>query len=94
MLIRLFLLNSYFIIYAPGCSNPFRRNGLRIFGALWLLVMTVMVYGYSGLLISCLTVPTWTKPIETLEDVAASKEVVLRVPTDGMGGLSKAVTAS
>lgn len=56
--------------------------------------MTVMVYGYSGLLISCLTVPTWTKPIETLEDVAASKEVILRIPTDGMGGLSKAVTVS
>jgi len=53
-----------------------------------------MVYGYSGLLISCLTVPTWTKPIETLEDVATSKEVILRVPTDGMGGLSKAVMAS
>ena len=63
-------------------------------GALWLLVMTVMVYGYSGLLISCLTVPTWTKPIETLDDVAASSEVILYIPLDAMGGFSKAVLAS
>ena len=77
-----------------GCANPFRRHALRIFGALWLLVMTVMVYGYSGLLISSLTIPTWTKPIETLQDVAASSDVNLYIPPDGLGGFSKAVLAS
>ena len=82
------------MLFTAGVGNPFNRNALRIFGALWLLVMTVMVYGYSGLLISCLTVPTWTKPIETLEDVAASNDVILRIPPDAMGGLSKAVLVS
>ena len=75
-------------------SNPFIRNGLRMFGALWLLVMTVMVYAYSGLLIGCLTVPLMTKPIETLEDVAASTEVVLRINPKELSGLGKAVMAS
>ena len=73
--------------------NPFNRNGLRIFGASFLLMMTVMVYGYSGLLISCLTVPTYTKPIDTLEELAASKDVILYITQDKMslGGFSKAV---
>ena len=82
------------MLFTAGVGNPFNRNGLRIFGALWLLVMTVMVYGYSGLLISCLTVPTWTKPIETLEDVAASNDVILYIPPDAMGGFSKEVLVS
>ena len=82
------------MLFTAGVGNPFNRNALRIFGALWLLVMTVMVYGYSGRLISCLTVPTWTKPIETLEDVAASNDVVLYIPPDALGGFSKAVLVS
>lgn len=64
---------------------------MRIFGGLWLLVMTVLVYAYSGLLIGCLTVPAMTKPIETLEDVAASREVVLRINPNELSGLGKAV---
>ena len=64
---------------------------MRIFGALWLLVMSVMVYAYSGLLISCLTVPTMEKPIETLEDVAASEVVTLQINPDGLSGLGKLV---
>lgn len=67
---------------------------MRIFGALWLLVMTVLVYAYSGLLIGCLTVPLMTKPIETLEDVAASTEVILRINPNELSGLGKAVMAS
>ena len=67
-----------------------------IFGALWLLVMTVMVYAYSGLLIGCLTVPLMSKPIETLEDVAASSEVVLHinVNNDLLAGMGKSVMVS
>ena len=81
---------------STGYRNPFTRNGLRIFGALWLLVMTVMVYAYSGLLIGCLTVPLMSKPIETLEDVAASSEVVLHinVNNDLLAGMGKFVMVS
>ena len=81
---------------STGYRNPFTRNGLRIFGALWLLVMTVMVYAYSGLLIGCLTVPLMSKPIETLEDVAASSEVVLHinVNNDLLAGMGKSVMVS
>ena len=50
-----------------------------------------MVYAYSGLLISCLTVPTMEKPIETLEDVAASEVVTLQINPDGLSGLGKLV---
>ena len=53
--------------------------------------MTVIVYGYSGLLISCLTIPEMTKPIETLEDVAASKDVTLHINPDGLAGFGHAV---
>ena len=86
-----FIKNDYI---STAYHNPFTRNGLRIFGALWLLVMTVMVYAYSGLLIGCLTVPLMSKPIETLEDVAASTEVVLRINPKELSGLGKAVMAS
>jgi hypothetical protein len=55
--------------------------------------MTVMVYAYSGLLVGCLTVPTMTKPIETLEDVAASTEVVLQIDPKELAGMGKAVMA-
>jgi hypothetical protein len=60
---------------------------MRIFGAFWLLMMTVIVYAYSGLLISCLTVPTMTKPIETLQDVADSKDITLHINPGGLSGL-------
>lgn len=67
-------------------SNPFNRNATRIFGAFLLLMMTVLVYSYSSLLISSLTVPKMTKPIETLEDVAASNDVILFInPDQGLG---------
>ena len=75
-------------------SNPFTRNSLRIFGSLWLLVMTVLVYAYSGLLVGCLTVPAMIKPIETLEDVAASTEVVLYINPTELSGFGKAVMES
>ena len=74
-----------------GTANIFHSQALRIFGGLWLLVMTVIVYGYSGLLISCLTIPEMTKPIETLEDVAASKDVTLHINPDGLAGFGHAV---
>ena len=64
---------------------------MRIFGAIWLLMMTILVYAYSGLLISCLTVPKMTKPIETLEDVAASTDITLQINPDGLSGLGRAV---
>ena len=49
-------------------------------------MMTIMVYSYSGLLISSLTVPRMTKPIETLEEVATSNEVILFInPDQGLG---------
>ena len=67
-------------------SNPFHRNAMCVFGAFLLLMMTVLVYGYSGLLISSLTVPKMAKPIETLEDVAASHDVILFInPDQGLG---------
>lgn len=69
----------------------FNHNSIRIFGGLWLLVMTVMVYGYSSLLIASLTIPEFTKPIETLEDVANSKDVTLYINPDGLGGMGRAV---
>jgi hypothetical protein len=57
--------------------------------------MTVMVYGYTGLLIASLTIPEMTKPIETLEDVVASNDqVVLYINPDGLAGFGRAVMAS
>ena len=38
--------------------------------------------------------PTWTKPIETLDDVAQSKDVILYINPDGLGGFGKAFMAS
>ena len=85
---------KYFKTFPKGYNNPFTRNSLRIFGSLWLLLMTVMVYAYSGLLVGCLTVPTMTKPLETLDDVAASSEVVLQIDPKELAGMGKAVMAS
>jgi hypothetical protein len=57
--------------------------------------MTVMVYGYTGLLIASPTIPEMTKPVETLEDVVASNDqVVLYINPDGLAGFGKAVMAS
>ena len=65
-----------------GVRSPFKRSTLRIAGGVWLLLMTVLIYSYSSLLISSMTAPQTTPPMETLEDVANSKGFVLYLNPD------------
>lgn len=46
----------------------------------------VLVNSYSGIVISSLTVPKMMPPIETLEDLAASKDVEIIVRHDTLIG--------
>ena len=66
-----------------GVRSPFKRTTLRVAGGLWLLSITVLINVYSSLLTSSLTVPQQAKPpIETLEDVANSKDFTLYLNPD------------
>jgi hypothetical protein len=64
----------------PGCREAFNRHSFRILTGIWLLGAMVLVNSYSGIVISSLTVPRMKPPIETLQDLATSKEtgIVLR----------------
>ena len=70
------------VIFIGAVRSPFKRTTLRIAGGIWLLSITVLIYSYSSLLTSSLTVPQSKPPIETLEDVANSKEFTLYLNPD------------
>ncbi|KZS20158.1 Uncharacterized protein APZ42_013153 [Daphnia magna] len=86
---------SYFsssIIYVintmtnQGCKEAFGRHSFRILVGFWLLGAMVLVNSYAGIVISSLTVPKMKPPIETLEDLAFSKDVGLIVRHDMLMG--------
>nr|CAH0105018.1 unnamed protein product [Daphnia galeata] len=58
-----------------GCREAFDRHSFRILTGFWLLGAMVLVNSYSSIVISSLTVPKMKPPIETLKDLASSKEV-------------------
>lgn len=53
------------------------RFSFRLLIGAWLLVAMVLVNSYSGTVISFLTVPRMKPPINTLEDLATSRDVNL-----------------
>ncbi|XP_057374712.1 ionotropic receptor 93a-like [Daphnia carinata] len=65
-----------------GCKEAFGRHSFRILVGFWLLGAMVLVNSYAGIVISSLTVPKMKPPIETLEDLAASKDVSLIIRHD------------
>jgi hypothetical protein len=69
-----------------GCREAFDRNSYRILAGFWLLGAMVLVNSYSGIVISSLTVPKMMPPIETLEDLAVSKDVEIIVRHDTLIG--------
>lgn len=73
-------------LYFLGCREAFDRNSFRILAGFWLLGAMVLVNSYSGIVISSLTVPKMMPPIETLEDLAASKDVEIIVRHDTLIG--------
>jgi hypothetical protein len=60
-----------------GGSVAVVQLSFRVLVGAWLLIVTVLVNSYSGTVISYLTVPKMKPPINTFEDLAASKEVEL-----------------
>ncbi|EFX69520.1 hypothetical protein DAPPUDRAFT_258443 [Daphnia pulex] len=66
--------------------EAFDRNSFRILAGFWLLGAMVLVNSYSGIVISSLTVPKMMPPIETLDDLAASKDVEIIVRHDTLIG--------
>ncbi len=60
-----------------GGSVAVVQLSFRVLVGAWLLIATVLVNSYSGTVISYLTVPKMKPPINTFEDLVASKEVEL-----------------
>ena len=60
------------------CGGNELRDGrlsIRLVGAAWALSAVVIVGVYNGVFISLLTVPTYTPIVNSLDDLANSKDV-------------------
>jgi len=64
----------YSILFS-GNTIIISRFSFRILVGVWLLVATVLVYSYSSTVVSHLTIVFMKPHINTLEDLAASKDV-------------------
>lgn len=53
----------------------------------WLLGASVLVYGYSSIVVSSITLPNQMPAVNTLEDVAAHPDVSLIIRTDTYIGI-------
>ncbi|EFX69521.1 hypothetical protein DAPPUDRAFT_258444 [Daphnia pulex] len=73
-------------LISTDSTEAFDRNSFRILAGFWLLGAMVLVNSYSGIVISSLTVPKMMPPIETLDDLAASKDVEIIVRHDTLIG--------
>ncbi|XP_046635987.1 glutamate receptor ionotropic, delta-2-like isoform X2 [Daphnia pulicaria] len=79
---------SYYMIYVfnimtnQGNMIHVSRLSFRILVGSWLLVATVLVYSYSSTVVSHLTIVVTKPHINSLEDLAASKDVELLLLAD------------
>ena len=78
------------IIFYESDATPFKlkTNGVRLFIMLFIWMAFIFCTGYTGTLISFLTVPQRAKPLSTLEQVSESKkstEAVQALPDMMMG---------
>ncbi|XP_046447218.1 glutamate receptor ionotropic, delta-2-like [Daphnia pulex] len=79
---------SYYMIYVfnimtnQGNTIHVSRLSFRILVGSWLLVATVLVYSYSSTVVSHLTIVVTKPHINSLEDLAASKDVGLLLLAD------------
>ena len=68
-----------------GLSSVYlKNNSIRILAALWLLAATVLVNSYSGTLITSLTVTKLKPTVNSLEDLAASNDLVMTVSSNSV----------
>ena len=66
--------------------TPFAVHSFRILVGCWLLATSVLVYGYSSIVVSALTVPKLKPAINTFEDLAANSDVGLILRGDMVVG--------
>ena len=69
-----------------GYFLPNTQHSFRILNGIWLLAAVVLVNSYSSTIVSFLTLPKMKPAINTLVDVAASKEIGLLLREDHMLG--------
>jgi hypothetical protein len=69
-------------IFIAGNMIHVSRLSFRILVGSWLLVATVLVYSYSSTVVSHLTIVVTKPHINSLEDLAASKDVELLLLAD------------
>ena len=60
------------------------HNSIRILAALWLLASTVLVFSYSGTVKSSLTITKLNPTVNSLEDLAASTDLVMTVNSNSV----------
>ncbi|XP_059350480.1 glutamate receptor ionotropic, delta-2-like [Daphnia carinata] len=75
-------LGNYTMYIASTCTNQGQainvpQHSFRILAGVWLLAATVLVNCYSGTLMSSLTLTKFKATINSLEDLAASKELTM-----------------
>lgn len=51
------------------------KTSMAVFFGFWLLGISVLIYGYSSLIVTSLTVPAMNPAINTLEDLLTSRAV-------------------
>ncbi|EFX80578.1 hypothetical protein DAPPUDRAFT_318460 [Daphnia pulex] len=77
---------TYMVNIMTNQGHPIHVNRLpfRILIGAWVLVATVLVNSYSSTVISYLTVPKMKSPINTFEDLVASKDIKLILLADSI----------
>ncbi|XP_046454702.1 glutamate receptor ionotropic, kainate glr-3-like isoform X2 [Daphnia pulex] len=65
-----------------GGREAVSRFSFRVLAGAWVLCAMVLVNSYTGIVTSALTTPKMKQPINTLEELAASKEVKIVLRSD------------
>ena len=83
--ILIHIIYSYFTAI-KGCRERSSRHSFRVLAGFWALVGMVLVNSYSGIIISSLTVPKMKPSVESLQDLAVSKDVGVILRSDTVIG--------
>lgn len=76
-----------------GGREAFRRGSFRLLTGVWVLCAMVLVNSYTGIVTSSLTTPKMKPSIDTLEELAASKEIGVVLRSDVSTGVQILVNA-
>nr|CAH0101189.1 unnamed protein product [Daphnia galeata] len=75
----IYLINT---ITNQGGREAYSRTSFRVLTGIWVLCATVLINSYTGIVTSSLTTPKLKPSINTLEELAASKEIKIVIRSD------------